>query len=439
MKPEQLYRLSQLNDADLRRWLAHSTKAVSLGSDIDDAIEAADQALTPNPPSDTSGSAEDQGVTASPAAPAAAVAAAATPEVRAGVYRPEGTFSKVARAFAAAVGIKPTVTTEGFVVTKDVRQPERMRWFATYSNAFEDRDGELVTEAAHKEYVAWVNESKVYPELWLWHAKGTRFGEADWVDFSDGFAHASGLVDAGKEPIVSFLANKELGVSHGFFSAQDGKYINKYRSFEISVLPQHRAAGWATNFNVVGKETQLMAFSAEQRKFLVDAMGEEAVKQLETNTHQVGEQLKQMGIEYKEREEAQAQDANAAAFKAIGEAMTQLTQQVASLAGAVATIQTKQTEQSKPTEEKVDEAVEDAFISRLEKALQAGGVKRPTESDSNVVPDEKTKELTNPNGGDFISEIMSSGIFASVGTNENGASAGVGTTAVATVVPPKPE
>jgi hypothetical protein len=71
----------------------------------------------------------------------------------------------------------------------------RMRWYARYSNNFKDRDGEIITEAAHKEYIDWAASGGVYPELWLWHTPGTRFGQADWLDYASGFTHASGLVD----------------------------------------------------------------------------------------------------------------------------------------------------------------------------------------------------------------------------------------------------
>lgn len=303
----------------------------------------------------------------------------------------------------------PTVHDEGGLLV--VKQSDgRLRWFARYSNAWEDRDKEIVTEASHREYIDWVYANKAFPELWLWHTKGTRFGEADWLDFSSGFAHASGLVDKGKEHVAYRLAEllkaKDLGVSHGFVASQNGKYIERYRTFEITVLPIQRAAVWTTDFNLVGllvdKENS-MAFTEERRKYLVDVLGEDAVKSLEEGTDTMAKQLKELGVEYKE---AAPLDTVSSSHV---EALKALAGEVGDLKTAVTTIVAS----LKSTNDKVallskgdDEKMEDAFAAKVAKALQNGGVVRPTESTENTLSKKEAEKAGVPKEADFFSSMM---------------------------------
>lgn len=322
-----------------------------------------------------------------------------------GGFANPGVIAKAARALAALVGMnKPPEQTDGFLVTK--QSDGRLRFFTRYSNAWKDRDGEIITEKAHREYVDWANAEQVYPELWLWHTKGTRFGQVDWLDFADGFSHASGLIDEGKENIVASLAGKELGVSHGFFSVQDGNFIEAYRSFEISVLPQERAAVWTADFNIMSKETELMAFTPERRAFLVGTLGEETVKQLEQNTKSVADQLRAAGVEYKEADAAAAEAAEQSeALKAIAPTLVELTEGMKTLSQAFVALKQHVDETAKPVEKQVDEAVEDAFLAKLSTALKSSGLVRPTEDNKNVEADDsaKTKEAANQ---DFMATMV---------------------------------
>ena len=343
----------------------------------------------------------------------------------------EGLASRLAELFGASeapltiAGLAPGArVTDGFAVVKQA--DGRLRWFARYSNSWLDRDGEIITEAAHKEYVNWAYDTGTFPELWLWHTPNTRFGEADWLDFSDGFAHASGLIDNGRESVVDALASKDVGVSHGFLSLQAGKYIQRYRSYEVSVLPREYAAVATTGFNVLEAKEADMAFTGERRKWLVDALGEEVVAGLEKNTESTAEQLKELGVEYKEAEAATeaATEAQSEGFKALAEQVAALTTTVGQLAGVVAG-QQKALAEVKKTD---DEKIEDAFLARVAKAFgQNGGVTRPTESKANV--EGATKEA-DPAAvqTDFFSTMI-----AEQFRNVAPPSAGVGTPAVGTV------
>ena len=141
---------------------------------------------------------------------------------------------------ADASGTAPVPLNDTFHFYKD---GDRVRFVAIYSNCFKDRQGEVITSVAHKDYVSWVDETKNYPDLWLWHSgPSSKWGKADFVDYVDSFAIASGLVDKDKEYIAEELAKQSIGVSHGFKALVDAGTIIRYRTFEISPLPTESSA-----------------------------------------------------------------------------------------------------------------------------------------------------------------------------------------------------
>lgn len=304
-------------------------------------------------------------------------------------------------------GGSKTARREGLLVVKQA--DGRMRWFARYSNAWEDRDREILTEASHKEYVDWAYKNNTFPELWLWHTKGTRFGSADWLDFSHGFAHASGLIDVGREPVAYKLAKMSgIGMSHGFVSAQTGKYITAHRTFEISVLPLSRAAVWATDFNLVqaADRKDYETMFGERRGFLVEVLGEEAVKGLEASSESMAKALTDAKVDYKEAGEDKSA-ALVSEIEGVKEALV-------SVVGALQIAQKDIIELKKTR----DESLEDAFASKVAKALANGGVVRPTESTQNVVAEKDA-----PPQVDFFSAMIAKQIG---GATAAAGAAGVG-------------
>ena len=145
-----------------------------------------------------------------------------------------------------------------------------------------------------------------YPELWLWHVPGTRWGVADWLayDEASGFPVASGLVDPGLEWLAEAVEGKEWGVSHGMPRAQierdpaDLTVITGYTTVEISPLPQWAAANTLAGFNIM--EVKEMAIPDAKRQVLVAMLGEDTVKRLEDELAGRAEQAKATGVESKE-------------------------------------------------------------------------------------------------------------------------------------------
>lgn len=176
-----------------------------------------------------------------------------------------------------------------------------MRVFVVYSNVFEDKHKEIITEAAHKNYVEWVDRTGNYPDLHLWHGgPGTRWGRIDAVDYCDGFAVASGVVDKGKEHIAEAVQRNKDKVSHGFYGLQDTtKAYGIYVPFELSPLPKGAEANAWTAISISSKEYTMPFSDAKKAYFKKSGMTDEQITNAESQLKSMGEQLKAAGINYK--------------------------------------------------------------------------------------------------------------------------------------------
>ena len=195
------------------------------------------------------------------------------------------------------------------------------RWFGWVSNKYRDRDwpaepqlgGQIITEEAHKEFVLWVDEDpkERMPQYWHWHTPESAHKErADWIDYSDGFLMMSGsLTEKEAELQTALNAKYDLAMSHGLVRSdlhydKERGLIQKYRTFEVSDLPREFAANEWTDIVAIAKEVATMGLTPEKRNFLVEAMGEEKVMELEQDTEKRAKALEDLGVEYKGLEEA---------------------------------------------------------------------------------------------------------------------------------------
>lgn len=195
----------------------------------------------------------------------------------------------------------PPVLSEGHQFSLVRQKDNRLRFFAAWSNNFEDREGETFPESAHKEFIAWADENEQYPELWIWHTKGTKYGQVDWLDYTDGFVYASGLIDDGYEALAEQLSKEDTGVSHGFAGIQRGKEIIQYRSWEISTLPRANAAVWTTSFNVIGEGAKNMGFTQQKKDYLIaHGLTAEQVTAAEVQATALQKSLRELGISWKD-------------------------------------------------------------------------------------------------------------------------------------------
>lgn len=196
---------------------------------------------------------------------------------------------------------------------KDNSGQDRLRFLAYWSNCFKDKKQDIIPTAALKEYISWAEKEDAYPPVVLWHTLGTEFAQVDWMEESNGFAVASGLVEPGYEPLAIKLADDGCGMSHGsLYTQNQDTSIQAIRAWELSALPAHRTGNpWGTSFMVLagtkedGIQSQLesmMAFAPEKRAFLKDIGGltDEQIGEAERRTEEFAKSLKGMGIDWKD-------------------------------------------------------------------------------------------------------------------------------------------
>lgn len=182
-----------------------------------------------------------------------------------------------------------------------------MHVLTVYSNIFKDSHKQIISTAAHQEYVAAAEAGDAYyPDLYLWHGgPDTKWGTVETVSFVDGFAIAGGVVDPGKEHValkLKEMADKgELAVSHGFLGllGSDGVY-QRYRPFEISPLPVGSESNPWTGVDFNLKENG-MAFTDKKKAWLKTnfKMNDDDIVAAEKSFEAMGAALKPL-IDYKE-------------------------------------------------------------------------------------------------------------------------------------------
>jgi len=199
---------------------------------------------------------------------------------------------------------QPPPAEEAFSVFK--AQDGKHYWLARHTGKFIDREGEIITDKAHSDYVARVQKGLVpLPELWVWHKKGTRHGQADLVWKSGGFVLALGHFDdtpAGQKAIAYYQKNsKHIKLSHMFNfprRAKENGVYHAYNTVEITVLPDGAEAFPYTSF----EEIKSMALTKEQEKMILDIGGDDMLKRVQaTDTKALTDtpKLEALGVESK--------------------------------------------------------------------------------------------------------------------------------------------
>lgn len=209
-------------------------------------------------------------------------------------------------------------------------------WFlGIYSNQFIDRDGEILSEEAHKEYIDWVDQSGFRPVITVYHEphmpedfwvkvydkwgddiptfqkivdrvyKNVAIAKAVHVAYANGFVFVAAKFLPGKEDVAQRLsALKDWGMSHGFlgFKSHDNIF-DRYRTFEMSALKVKHAANLLTLSQALARtkeKSSMGGFTPEKRSALVELFDEEAVAALEANSAQAKDILSELGLDYKE-------------------------------------------------------------------------------------------------------------------------------------------
>lgn len=220
----------------------------------------------------------------------AADAKAALPKIRAAAKR-------------MGIGQPAKKDRSAILIEKDANND--WRWVGWVSNNFIDWDGDIISEAAHKEYVEWWEKNKdLSPVFVSWHTPGTaRTAPVDFMTYENGFLIMSGkLEEVEATALLKMQKECDLGMSHGTFAfsrdPNDPRVITKYRMYEASDLPLENAANPFTDFETVAKEADNM----DQLAYLTQILGsEEKAKAFMTRTGVKQKELQEAGIESKEQ------------------------------------------------------------------------------------------------------------------------------------------
>lgn len=176
----------------------------------------------------------------------------------------------------------------------------KLRWLAAYSSNYLDDDypSDILSNNAHIDFVSKVqNKELPYPQLWIWHLKGTAIGEADYLfyDEENGIAMATGFIYNGMERVAKNILKMKtkLGTSHGMTfvkrNEKDEKIIDEYVTIEISILPLVAAANKMTSIYILDKENDMM--STEQKDFLKNTgMSDEDILAVESRNKQLADE-----------------------------------------------------------------------------------------------------------------------------------------------------
>lgn len=195
-------------------------------------------------------------------------------------------------------------SSNSILIEKDATGSWRAVLFPT--NNFKDRDGEILSQAAHTEYVEWVNKNMdCAPVFATWHKAGTaREHPLDFVGYENGIMIASlPLTENEAARILKMQAKFDIGLSIGGLALErdpDNKnIITKYRMFEVSDLPLERAANPFTAIELISKEAQMD--SKAMQEYLAGMIGDEgrAAKIVEKMALTQAE-LRKAGVEEKE-------------------------------------------------------------------------------------------------------------------------------------------
>jgi hypothetical protein len=279
----------------------------------------------------------------------------------------------------------------------------QLRFFCHPSNCFRDREWEILTSDAHKEYAAWVTDNPdYYPELQIWHTKGCKVGQVEWVDYADDFLCAAGVVYKEYEEQVIKAVQLGAGMSHGFIPVQKGLDIVAYRSFEFTILPVEHACNTWTDFNVLNWSEKDMGFTAEKRKYF-ETLGfkPEQIATFEASAKGMSEGLRAMGVDHKDISETDEAPSMMPQLVALTDAVTAMTGVVATLA----TNQKAQAEEIAATKaiaetanKSVDEKVAEQFKAKVDE-IPAGFV--ASQSASTVDAEASAKLKENPEADFF--------------------------------------
>lgn len=259
------------------------------------------------------------------------------------------------KAWAEAIhrqyGLRQKAAPVSFAVFKQA--DGRYRWVARSSNAFRDRDGEIVSTKALADDVERADRTKEYGPLRFWHMPGVDLGDCDF-----NWLHGRTLIESGtfRDPYVAQrIAEKSadyadyqvsIGFRHPHGEPDKNGVFHHIQRFERSLVPAGRAANPFTSFEVIkekqhmndnmkvaalkalldGDESRLQALlaGAASAEKTADAMGVQFKEKVDLNAL-TPDQLLDYAITAKEKQMAEAAEKPAPADEEDGDVVTKMT------------------------------------------------------------------------------------------------------------------
>lgn len=137
------------------------------------------------------------------------------------------------------------------------------RWVAVTSNAYRDRDGEIVSSEALKKAVAYGDATGERGPLRFWHVPGLDIGTTDYQATTDNgrFLVESGIIT--NPEMASALQEKggnwqmSIGFNHPAAQPDAEGVFKDISIFERSITPPNKAANPFTSFSVQGGQKML--------------------------------------------------------------------------------------------------------------------------------------------------------------------------------------
>lgn len=201
------------------------------------------------------------------------------------------------------IGMGKSNDAHAIILEKDAKGD--WRWVGWASNNYIDWQTDIISKAAHEEYIQWLDQNPAMSPLFMtWHTPGTeRTNPVDFWTFEKGFLILSGKLDEQEAAgLLKAQALTDLGLSIRGFGLREDKsdprVVTKYRLFEVSDLPLENAANPFTGASTFMKEVSIM----DREKYLAEIMGADRAKAFMEKTGMKQEQLDKAGVTQKEVE-----------------------------------------------------------------------------------------------------------------------------------------
>lgn len=200
----------------------------------------------------------------------------------------------------AVFGYTPQVT-PSFTVFKD--DTGAYRWILLSSNAYRDRDGEIVSQKALQADVDRADTEKDYGPLRWWHMPGVDIGQCDFNMLYGKMLLESGTFNT--PTIAAAVAEKadDLQASIAFYHPENepnaAGVFDHIRRFERSLVPKGRASNWLTSLAVTkGEPMSTLAEKINAFKALLkdDELANHILQQAETKEKEADS----IGLAFKE-------------------------------------------------------------------------------------------------------------------------------------------